>query len=324
MLFRSLFVGRGAAVTIDGGPDDPTSGRPGPTNTGYLNATGYPGSLTTGPDTIASNTTYEFMEFADGTFIGSSENPVSNVTFFGCRFVAVGDVNAALFGDNITFRYCSFEPGGTSTTPVSYTDGYQYGIVASGSYNSFVEQLTVENCDMWGFANGIDAYGSTQAKPHVFRNNWLHDPRDDNDGVDHTDGIGNMSGSGSSHYVVIDNNVIEGIANTNAIAYQGGTYDHMTLTNNLFGGYGYTLSVYASVTNLTFTDNVFSTKYECVFGPLREDWTSYSGTVWQRNKWMVPAGAAWGSPTNDGKFWMPVAGESDNDSTFTSSTDYAG
>jgi hypothetical protein len=306
--------------TQDGGE---AAARPDSTNTGYLNAPGYSGSLASGPGTVVSNTTYSHMEFSGGTFIGSLSTPVSNVTFYGCRFVATGEVNTALFGDNITFEYCSFEPADASAAPVTYAQGYQYGIVASGSYNSFVEKLTVLNCDMWGLANGIDVFGSTQAKPHVFRNNWIHDPRDDG-GVDHTDGLGNQSGGGSSHYVVIDNNVIEAVGNTNAIAFQGGTYNNMTITNNLFGGYGYTLSVYDTAPNLAFTDNVFSTRYQNSFGPLREDWTAYSGLVWQRNRWHVPSGAAWGTPANDGKFWMPVAGASSDDSTFVSDTDYAG
>lgn len=320
MLLRSPFSGRG--VVIAGG-GDLSLARPDATNTGYVNAPDYPGALTSGPGTIASNTTYSFKEFTGGTFVGANGAPVSNVTFIGCRFVATGDVNVALFGDNITFQYCSFEPGGTSSPPVSHAQGYQYGIVGSGSYYSYVEQLTVENCDIWGFANGIDVKGSTQAKPHVFRNNWIHDPRGDG-GVDHTDGLGNQSGTGSSHYVVIDNNVIEGIGTTQAIAWQGGTYSHMTVTNNLVGGYGYTMSFDGTFTNLTFTDNLFSTRYTCTWGPLREDVTGYTGLLWRRNKWMVPSGAAWGNPANDGKFWMPVAGASSNDSTFVSSTDYVG
>lgn len=325
MFARSVFQGRGpVSPPQDGGDDggDQTpSARPDATNTGYTNAAGYPGSLTTGPTTFESDTTYSFMEFTDGTFIGSTGTPVSNVTFFGCRFVATGDINVALFGDNITFSYCSFEPGGVSAPPVSYAQGYQYGISADGSYNSSVEKLTVENCDIWGFGNGIDVAGSTQAKPQVYRNNWIHDPRADG-GIDHTDGLGNMNSANSS-YVVIDNNVIEGVGNTNALAFQGGTHDHFTITNNLFGGYGYTLSIYDTGTNITFTDNVFSTRYECGFGPLREDWTTYSGLVWARNKWMVPAGAAWGNPAHDGKFWLPFSGSlSGDDSLTVSDADY--
>lgn len=298
--------------------------RPGPTNTGYRNAPGYPGSLTTGPSTIQSGATYSFMLFSGGTFIGSVANPVSNVTFLGCRFVATGDINIALFGDNITFNYCSLEPAAVSTPPVAYNQGYQYGIEADGSYNAFVQQLTVQNCDIWGFGNGIDVAGSTQAKPQVYRNNWIHDPRADG-GIDHTDALGNMNAANSS-YVVIDNNVIEGIGNTNALAIQGGTHSNFTITNNLFGGYGYTLSMYDTVSNITFTDNVFSTRINCVFGPMRENWPGYPGLVWRRNKWMVPAGAAWGTPSNDGKFWMPVAGArgAGADNPFVSTTDYTG
>jgi hypothetical protein len=296
--------------------------RPGPTNTGYVNAPGYPGSLTTG-GAIASNTTYSFKRFSGGTFIGSAGSPVSNVTFIGCRFDATGDINVALFGDNITFNYCTFEPSSVTSPPVSYNQGYQYGIVAGGPYNSFAQKLTVQNCNIWGFGNAIDVAGSTQAKPHVFRNNWIHDPRADG-GIDHTDGLGSYSGGKTSSYVVIDNNVIEGVGNTNALGFQAGTWTNFTITNNLFGGFGFTMSIYAGVTNLTFTDNTYSTRYPVIFGPMREDWGSYPGTVWRRNKWSHPAGAAWGNAADNGKFWMPVSGSSQNSATFTSTTDYTG
>jgi hypothetical protein len=295
--------------------------RPGPTNTGYVNAPGYPGSLTAAPATIQSNTTYSFRSFNGGAFIGSAASPVSNVTFYGCRFRATGDVNVALFGDNITFEYCTFEPTNVTSPPVAYNQGYQYGIVAGGPYNAFVQKLTVQNCNIWGFGNAIDVFGSTQAKPQVFRNNWIHDPRADG-GIDHTDGLGSYSGGGTSRYVVIDNNVIEGVGNTNALGFQSGTWTDFTITNNLFGGFGYTLSIYANVSNLTFTDNVFSTQYPTVFGPMREGLASYPGSLWRRNRWYHPPGAAWGNAAHDGRYWMPVAGSSQNSATFTSLTDY--
>jgi hypothetical protein len=296
--------------------------RPGPTNTGHVNAPGYTGSLTAFSGTIQSNTTYTFRSF-NGAAVGSAASPVANVTFYGCRFRATGDLNVALFGDNITFDYCTFEPTSVTSPPVSYSQGYQYGIVAGGPYNSFAQKLTVQNCNIWGFGNAIDVTGSTQAKPQVFRNNWIHDPRADG-GIDHTDGLGSYSGGGTSRYVVIDNNVIEGVGNTNALGFQAGTWSNFTITNNLFGGFGYTMSIYANVSNLTFTDNVFSTRYPVNFGPMREGWGSYPGTVWRRNKWHHPAGAAWGNAAHDGRYWMPVSGSSQNSATFTSATDYTG
>lgn len=296
--------------------------RPDATNTGYSNAPGYPGSLTTGPTTITSGTTYSFMEFLDGIFMGTVDNPLSNVTFHGCRFAAVGDVNIALFGDNFTFSYCTIEPKNSPTKPVAYNAGYQYGIEADGGWYSFVEQLTLDHCDIWGFGNAIDINGSTQAKPQVFTNNWIHDPRLDG-GIDHTDGLGTITpDGGASSYVIIDNNVIEGVGNTNALAFQGGTYDHYMITNNVFGGYGFTLSMYTSSTNLTFTDNTYSTMYAPTYGPMREDWTGYAGFVWRRNKWSVPSGAGWGNPAHDGWFWMPVSGASSDDTRFVSQVDY--
>jgi hypothetical protein len=285
------------------------STRPGSTNTGYRNAPGYPGTLTPFTGSLRSNTTYSFKSFIGGIDVGTSSVALTGVKFFGCLFKAAGDVLVRLYGDNHTFDYCSFEPN-VAASPASYSSGYQYGLCANGGWYTNVGKLTVTNCDMWGFANGIDCIGSTQAKPHVFRNNWIHDARADG-GVDHTDGIGFMGGSGSSSYVVVDNNVIESVGNTNGIAWQGGTYDHFTITNNLISGWGYAVNISGTTSNMTFTDNVFSTRLKCDWGPLYPSsfWVT-AGSIWRRNKWMVPVGAAWGNPAHDGWFWRPTGGGS--------------
>jgi hypothetical protein len=116
-----------------------------------------------------------------------------------------------------------------------------------------------------------------------------------------------MGGSGSSSHVVVDNNVIESVGNTNGIAWQGGTYDHFTITNNLISGWGYAVNISGTTSNMTFTDNVFSTRLKCDWGPLYPSsfWVT-AGSIWRRNKWMVPVGAAWGNRAHDGWFWRPT------------------
>jgi len=288
------------------------AGFPNNCTAGYKAAPDYPGSLTNFSGSIQSGQTYRFKRFTGGTFVGSSSTSVSNVTFYGCLFEATGDINVALFGDNITFEYSTFAPSGERTPPISYSQGYQYGIEANGSYYSNVQKLTVSNSEFWGFGNAIDTRGSTQAKPHVFRGNYIHDARADG-GIDHTDGIGDLSGSGSGTYVVLDNNTIESAGNTNGIAYQQGSYNNFTITNNLIGGWGYAVALWAPAPNTTFTGNTFSTRLKPVFGPLypQSFWTS-SGSVWRNNRWYVPAGAAYGNPADNGKFWTP-SGPSNTD-----------
>jgi hypothetical protein len=301
----------------------PASAWPNSTNTGYPNCPGYPGSLTPwGGAKVQSNHAYNFYDFP-GLFVGSADQPVVNVTFFGCRFHATGGVNVALFGDNIRFSYCTFEPNDVSQPPAAYSRGYQYGIAAGGSYNSFVRKLSVEYCNVWGFGNAIDIAGSTQSKPQVFEHNWIHDARDDG-GIDHTDGIGTLSGHGTGSYVVLHHNTIESVGNTNGIAFQAGNYSHFTITNNLIGGWGYAVALWAPCPNTTFTGNVFSTRLPVGYGPLypQNFWQS-NGSVWRNNKWLVPSGAAWGDPAHNGWYWIPNAAQHrSTDAHFVSQTDY--
>lgn len=295
------------------------------TNTGYKNAPDYPGSLTTwsgGP--IKSNTTYNFIDFG-AMSVGTSSSPVTGVTFHACRFkaVAVGNALVKLFGTNITFDYVSLEPG-VSAPPTAYSQSYQYGLAANGAYGSYIHGLTVTHSDIWGFGNAIDVDGSTQTNPQVFRDNWIHDAAADG-GSYHTDGIGDERGSAAnSSYVVIDHNTIEGAGNTNGIAFQAGTYSNFTITNNLLGGFGYTVVLWAPAPNTVFTNNTFSTLLKPVFGPLyaQSFWTS-TGSLWQGNRWLVPSGAAWGNVAHSGWYWLPNASSSlSNDSVYVSQTDY--
>ncbi len=307
---------------------DVPAGFPNNCTTGYKSAPDYPGSLHS-CGAIQSNNTYNFCDYPGQTSITAT-----NVTFHGCRFHGT-EVNQALVilhGDNLTFDYTSFEPDQpfVHNTQVPFDSSYQYGLEADGGYGSSIQKLTVTHSDFWGFGNAVDVAGSTQAKPQVFRDNWVHDPSNDglpNPGNYHTDGIGNESGHGTGSYLVIDHNTIVSPGNTNGIAFQQGTYDHYTLTNNLFGGYGMTVALIGS-TYTTFTNNTYTTLLKPVWGPLygANFWTS-TGSVWARNKWLVPAGAAWGTPANSGKYWLPCTYTIDSqvrDDWYTSTTDYDG
>jgi hypothetical protein len=227
-------------------------------------------------------------------------------------------------------------------------NGYQYGIVADGTqaspgtWNSFCAALTVDHCDIWGFANATKITGGTQAAPHIYQYSYLHDPRiDDATDSDHTDGFGGEAG-GTESYTQITGNTIGGVCHdatgwdTQALAFQNSpgpsTWDHFTVTGNWFSGCGVTVNIIggttaapAPPTNLTFTGNTFSTRWRPLFRPLYDgNIVSGTGTVWRGNKWQVPAGAEWGNPAHDGLFWMPVAsGIVGNDDTpYVSVTDF--
>ena len=308
-------------------PTPPPSGYPDQTNTGYMHAPDYPGSLHACATPIQSNATYNFCNFPNGVNVGSADSPVSNVTFHGCWFhgVDVGGALILLYGNNITFDYSSVTPN-ISAPPTAYAQSYEYGIESDGGYYSNVGKLTVTNSDFWGFDDAIDTNGSTQANPQVFRGNWIHDSAADG-GVAHVDGIGTESGGGNSSYDVIDHNTIESSANTNALAFQGGTYSNFTITNNLFGGFGYTVNITGGTSNFTFTGNTFSTLLPIDWGPLYPEsfWTT-PGSTWKGNKWLVPSGAAWGNPAHSGWFWIPStdATSGSSDTPYVSQTDYAG
>jgi hypothetical protein len=286
------------AGLIAGFPDNCT--------TGYQSAPDYPGSLSTCSNSIQSNMTYRFCNFSSGLGIGSASNPVSNVTFYGCRFAsnAVADANVALYGDNISFDYVTFEPSADSAPPTAYNQGYQYGIDQRSA-----GKITIDHSDFWGFGNGIQFSSSTQAKPFVVRNSWFHDARADG-GVDHTDGI--LSNEGGPSYMVFDHNMIASVGNTQGLALQTETraYDQVTVTNNYFSGFGYTVALGENLqsTNLTFTGNTFGTNFEPVYGPLYCDavWNSATkGNVWRTNKWHVVSGSYYSPASDDGKFWWP-------------------
>jgi hypothetical protein len=281
--------------------------------------------------------------------VGADGSPASNITFNGCRFYGTSNWLVGIYGDNITFNYCSFEPDYSppadqsgyvwwASQTVPYSSGYQYGIMAGGGANTFVQQLLVSHCNFWGFGNAIATNGSTQAKPQTYEHNWIHDARMDG-GTDHTDGILTNPNPSSMLYAVVNHNTILSDGNTQGIAFQGGSanpyiYRYLTITNNLLGGFGYTVGVYdtpggGSVDHINFSGNTYTTLLLPRIGPLYSN-SGFKGYPapwqWRNNKWQVPAGTAWGKPAHDGWYWMPVAGghSGTDDTPYVSQADYAG
>lgn len=319
------------AAVEDAGVDGtaPPSGFPDATNTGYKHAPGYPGKLTPWDGKpLENDRTYSFIDFPGGVDVGSSSNAAHGIKLVGCRFhgTAPGEKLVGVFGTDITFDYDTFEPDAPFSTALPYASSYQYGIAGNGGYYTHAGKLTVSHSELWGFGNAIDVTPTNSADtPQVYRDNWIHDAADPTHDVYHHDGIGAESGSASGGWVTIDHNTIESAGNTNAIAYQAtGPYQHFTITNNLFGGFGYTVAILGTVTNVVFTGNTFSTRLPCAYGPIYPNtfWTTAT-TTWSGNRWKVPAGAAWGKPAHDGWFWLPLTpGGTSDDTGYVSQTDH--
>lgn len=279
-------------------PPGPSSQWPDATNTGYKSAPGYPGQLTNCSTSLQSGKTYSFCNFPSGLYIPAG---VSNVTFYGCRFAsnALGDANVAIYGDNITFDYCTFEPSAKSTPPVAYNQGYQYAIDQRSN-----SKVTIDHSDFWGWGNAIQFSFSSQAKPFTVQNSWFHDARGDG-GIDHTDAI--LENYGGPSYMVFNHNTIVSVGNTNGLALQGDAYSNVTVTNNYFSGFGYTVCLgrYGQNSNVIFTDNTFGTDIKPIYGPLYPGWDDGNGNLWRRNKWHVTPGGYSTQTADDGKYWTP-------------------
>lgn len=288
-------------------------GFPDATTTGWTNSPTFTGSLTTyaGPDplrTVNSNATYTNVAF-NGLTVGVIGDEVSNVTFRGCRFRSswTDGWNVQVRGTNVRFEYCTIEPFNSQALPVTLANSYSYGIDIRGA-----SSVTADHCDIWGFANGFQIEQSSQSLPVVVQHCYIHDAADQGGSTYHHDGL--LSNNGGPSYVVMNHNRIVSGGNTNALAFQstGTPYSNLTITNNLLGGFGYTVNLSDNFgdlnTNITFTDNVFTTEIAPIFGPFKNSWPgTAAGCLWRRNTWRVPAGSG-GNAADDGKFWMPIGG----------------
>jgi hypothetical protein len=312
----------------------PLYGFPGKYNTGYRNAPGYTGSLTTFSGTIQSNQTYQHMYFPGGALVGTWSLTVKNVTFIGCRFTSnsVSGQNVGVMGDNITFTYCSFEPSAVSAPPVANASGYQFAINQMTTVDT--GRITIDKCDFWGWANAIQFEYSSQTRPFVVRNSWFHDARNPGSGasIDHTDAILENWGGSTVWYMIFDHNTIVSRGTTNGLALQGTNYSNVTVTNNYFSGFGNTVALGQLNNNLTFTGNVYGTDFQPDWSPLYGGWTSGTNNLWRHNKWHVVPGVTWRvtaqlpaymtAAVSDGQYWWPTAAY--DTPGCVRATDYAG
>lgn len=282
-----------------------------------------------------------------------SQQLTGTTTVRGCLFTAQGRNACAcapgVAGD-LLIEWTTFRPDNLTDHTVECAGnlGYQFAIAADGTssspgtWNGFVDgALVVRNCHFWGFANATKLDGSTQADPWGFYDCVVESPRLNDQGWDdHTDGIGSPSG-GAMLYTTIDGCWIVGQSgDTNGLAFQntyGGTYDHMTVTNNVFAGWGNTIAIlqgtYPTIGAppfLTFEDNVLWCKHRPLLTPVYNSVVATgTGTSWARNKAWVPSDAEWGDPdTQDGLFWLPTSSNISGSGAaalapFVSATDYA-
>ena len=321
-------TGAGAVTAQNAGFFIPDS-----SNTGYLNAPGYPGSLADGSNiTVVSNTTYSFYRNlginSPNNGLGTPSVPVTNVTCIGCSWEPSGGSVAAttLFGAYFTFKYCSFLPTGyvpgQSNTPVPEPNGYQYGIIADGvsqsnrgTYNTWANGVVMEYCDAWGFGNGAArlSNGMDATHPYVVLNCYFHNSLQNADDVYHQDGIGSPGG-GDINYTTLTNVRVESQGNTNAIVWSSGICNNLAITGSLIGGFGYSIHLdgtplnSSTLNNVTFNNNQFSTWTQCFFGPLyNADVLTAPGSTWSGNTWLVPTGSWWGNPVHNGWVWAPTA-----------------
>ena len=333
---------------------------------GHLADPSWPGTFTGGTFTefvtATTGQTYTYCDFQGGVDVGTTGVDAVGVTFQGCRFQQSAGVSnqgnnsvaqVLLFGDNVTFDYCTFQPStanypaglageelsGDTATYVEYGKGYQYAINGGGGFNTSIGDLLVDHCDFWGFGNALELAGSTLASPHIVRNSWFHhgaDPFVVNQTANQFHNDCWLVNDGNYHGARCENNVMEIWGNTNLLAWQGvGAYNDSTITGNRFSGDQESISLSASGTSarVTFTDNSFSTRIGRAVGtgkPLRWWAGSDSGTgsMGRRNTWLVPGAAAtgnypgadWGDPSWNGLFWHP----GDTDSGSGHAVDYTG
>lgn len=309
---------------------------PSAANTGFKKAPGYTGTLTDCSDLIVkSNTTYRFCDFPHGLTIGSATKHPTDVKFVGCRFASnsVVDADVADYGAHVTFSYSTFEP---STVPVSSEPisararpiaadrSYQYAVDLRGS-----GALTIDHSDIWGFADGVQFSASGKADPLTISNSWIHNPSLDPTGAAHVDAI--LNSYGGISYMTFNHNTVVGDGNTQALALQGNSaYEHVTITNNYFAGYGYTICIGSHVLSrdIIFTGNVLGSDLEPTYGPLYNSesfTTSGLGNVWRDNKFYVAPGTSWLSRSNSGLYWWPTdTNPSNSRQLIGHQTDYPG
>jgi hypothetical protein len=322
-------------------PPVTTGDWPGPSNTGYLKAPGYPGRLTTFSGNLQPGKRYEFMDFPDGIWVD-----VTGVSFFGCRFQSnsVDFVNVKLV-EPATFEFCTICPkvnlvasppnaawpsagaskavdcdSGYAPYMCDGTKGYQYGIIMD-------KGGVAKNCDIWGFGNAV-TYAGTGQKDLI--DCWIHDAANPDPKGYHTDGPGYLNGGTAPKNMLIKHCTIASIGNTNGIALQAGNgYANVVVDGCFISGFGYTVDLChndANASGIKFINNVIATDLRAHWGPLYSDCTSVvkkSGGQWKNNKLRVLAGTS-PAPTANVKFTQADDGKFIHPNRTLSTTDWAG
>ena len=99
---------------------------------------------------------------------------------------------------------------------------------------------------------------------------------------------------GGQSYITIRHNTIMAVGNPNAVALQGPSYSHLSITDNYLSGFGYTVNIGrargpACVT-LDFYHNTFGTEIAPVYGPLYGWSPGIGSNHWSCNRLSVVAG----------------------------------
>lgn len=324
-------------------------------NTGHLNEPGftsltdYTGGMTQSgwvPVDVANDSIISYKRFLGKTGIGyPGPSNGDRLTFKGCLFEGThpNDLLVQIYPATWTrFEYCTFKPNQLSappgnngtvtssigTTGTPYSQSWQ--LIANMTAGAYVEFY---RCNVWGGAGIQTTGGPNLAGAGKFLQCYIHDLADTTDPYGapagqeyHHDGIGPDS-EGGAGYTIVDHCTIASRGNTNGIALQGSsTYHHITITDSYLSGFGYFLSIGATIpwqgTDITVQNNIMSAELQQLFGPFYSvgNWNSGSGTnVWSGNRFQVRSGDANGVYTtaDHGKFWWP----SDNSSH---ASDYAG
>lgn len=199
---------------INNRPNDGSGAWPDFSNTGYVNAPGYPGSVTnyttgmtaTGSVFIqeADNTTLSYKRFLGKSYLGYL-GVGDNLTFYGCLFEGTwpNDNLVQLYPANsIRFLYCTFKPASLSTPPgnngtitsartspgTPYASSWQY--ISGYTVGQYV---TFDHCDIWGNAGLQCTGGQDAAHPGRFTNCYIHDQADND-----SSGVGGTTTTGSA------------------------------------------------------------------------------------------------------------------------------
>lgn len=277
-------------------------------------------SSSTCPTSFQSHHTYSFCYYPSGMQIGSPQYPgdpdvgqhLTDVHFIGFLVEDSGPVNdasaiMAYCSSNCTLDYFTVKPSGLTAPDIaapkhgtSYAKSYGTVMNAGwGAYYGYARGLSLTHSDIWGWQSGIIMGGNnTSATPNIIQDNWLHDQGQcmEQPGCPtHADGIGMVDTGGTASYITINHNNMPFIQdNTNDIAFQEGTYDHLTITNNILAGDGYTVAVWNTSTNITFTGNVWTNYAQPYFGVNygRNFWDT-AGSTWAHNHFVWdPTGAS--------------------------------